>query len=306
MSSIRFALPVAAAALLAAVPLFAQTANPQAPADEPAQAAADTARAVEQSTAAARDTVVAPTPEELAARAAATGRPLTIHAPGGTTQVAAPTTTTGAQTQSGVQVVVPATARVNTAPVVAPDTTYTEAYYPDTYYVDSPTVVEYESLIRAGRAPYFSVSTLRAPYYPYYYYRGSYYRPYYSRPYSYYYDRAAAYRFDKHNRPYSSTYDPLGGALHRDAVLHFHRASYPKAHQDVERRSHDSRRFDHDRHRGDRRIDRSHDGRRSETSRPREGYRRESGSDRRGGRDSGARSRDGGGSRSRGTSRSPK
>lgn len=292
MRSISHLLPAAAAALLLSGSGLAQTTPQAADADDsaPAPAAQQTA----------------PTPQEIAARVAS-GQKVTIHAPGGTTQVVGSAAATSA-VSSGTTIAVPATARINTVTPGAVETVaatdgYDAEVYPDTYYLDvpyadAPTVVEYETLIRAGGPPRYSITTLHTSRGPYYYSR-----PYYARPYSYQHDRYSLRRQDQHYRPFSSriggrgpysSYDALGGALHRDAVLRFHRASYP--------RNLDGRdRLDHapDRNRGH--VDRSHDrgsrerGRmeRRGDDRPRTGYRRD------GGRDSGRSSRGG-------ASRSPK
>lgn len=302
MRSISHLFPATLAALMLSGPGMAQT----------------TAGAAQDAAAQAPARQVAPSPQEIAARAAA-GQPLTIHAPDGTTRVVGSAAAASA-VSSGTTIAVPATARINTVTPgvveVAADSGYTAEVYPDTYYLDlpyydSPTVVEYESLIRAGGPPRYSVTTLHTSRGPYYYSR-----PYYARPYSYHHDRYTLHRQDRHHRPYSSrlvgsgpysSYDPLGGALHRDAMLRFHRASYPRNldgrhtnprvdHSRVER-DRDRGRRDADRDRG--RSDRDR-GRveRGGNDRPRTGYRRDSGRDS-GGRDSGRSSRGG-------ASRSPK
>ncbi len=272
----------AAALLLGGSPASAQG-QPAMPEPEPVQefvsdfsridAAEAAARAVAESSQSAQSAVtarpVAPDPRAFAASAMSGQEPVRISAPGSEPI----TLTPGAATTSGATIIVPSSAQVR----VPAGTEVYEVYDPvyDTYVVDPnyATSVEYETLIRAGRPPSYSITTLHGPFY-------SSYRPNYSfkSPYIYrygdsfrsqhYHDHAAFHRYNYHNRPFSSglgytRYDPLGGSLHRSAQLRFHEASRPKLHTvTTPTVRHDHRHVD--RHTGGRdahRIDRSRDGR---------------------------------------------
>lgn len=278
----------AAALLLGGSPASAQDVSPT-PEPEPVRefvsdfsridAAEAAARAVAESSQSAQSAVttrpVAPDPRAFAASAMNGQEPVRISAPGSEPI----TLTPGATTTSGATIIVPSTAQVRVPAGTEAYEVYDPAYGAYVVAPDYATSVQYETLIRAGRPPSYSITTLHGPLY-------SSYRPYSIKsPYIYrygdsfrsqhYHDYAAFHRYNYHNRPFSSglgytRYDPLGGSLHRSAQLRFHEASRPRLHHVTTPTVRHDLRQDHRRTggRNDHRIDGSRDRRPTRDAHP--------------------------------------